>query len=59
MENKGMMANLKMIGICVGGIVALVFLAKVISSLFYFGLLAVGGYLVYDIFFAGDKNKKE
>ena len=58
MENKGMMANLKMIGICVGGIIGFVFLAKIISWLFYFGLLAIGGYLVYDIFFTGDKNKK-
>ncbi len=58
MENKGMMHNLKIIGICIGGIVGFVFLAKIISSLFYFGLLAVGGYLVYDIFFTGDKNKK-
>lgn len=53
-----MMANLKMIGICVAGIVGFVFLAKIISWLFYFGLLAVGGYLVYDIFFTGDKSKK-
>ena len=58
MENKGMMANLKMIGICVVGIIGFVFLAKIISWLFYFGLLAIGGYLVYDIFFTGDKNKK-
>ena len=53
-----MMQNLKMIGICVAGIVGFVFLATILSKLFYFGLLAIGGYLVYDIFFTGDKNKK-
>ena len=58
MENKGMMANLKMIGICIGGVLVFVFLARIISWLFYFGLLVVGAYLAYDIFFTGDKNKK-
>lgn len=58
MENKGMMANLKMIGICAAGIVGLFLFMKVLGILFYIGLLAIGGYLVYDIFFKGDKNKK-
>ena len=58
MENKGMMANLKMIGICVAGIVGLFLFMKVLGYFFYLGLIAIGGYLVYDIFFTGDKNKK-